>query len=194
MFPAASLLTTLLLALSIAATPVEVRSPRVTLPFAKRINTSGGAIQLVEHDQARATALKERGAAIQSGNLDRRTASFAVTNEAVSYVAAVQVGNPATTCVLRLCIEFHDIYSHVCRQFDRRHWLFQHLGWCLYTIHSNKYQHEHWTACGKIDQFFSIAKGTFTFSRSRSRTALALSLVSPMTSFTGRNRELIMFL
>lgn len=100
MFPAASLLTTLLLAISIAATPVEVRTPRVTLPFAKRINTSGGAIKLVEHDQARAAALKDRGAALQSGNLNRRTASIAVTNEAVSYVAAVAVGNPATTCVL----------------------------------------------------------------------------------------------
>ncbi|KAF9245853.1 aspartic peptidase domain-containing protein [Melanogaster broomeanus] len=97
MFPAASLLTTLLLALSIVATPVEVRSPHVTLPFAKRINTSGGAINLVEHDQLRATALKDRAAAIQSGKVDRRTASIAVTNEAVSYVAAVSVGSPATT-------------------------------------------------------------------------------------------------
>ncbi|KAF8846105.1 acid protease [Paxillus ammoniavirescens] len=97
MFPAASLLTTLLLALSIAATPVEVRSSHVTLPFAKRVNTAGGAIKLVENDQARAAALKDRAAAIQSGHLDRRTASIAVTNEAVSYVAAVGVGSPATT-------------------------------------------------------------------------------------------------
>ncbi|KAF8140530.1 hypothetical protein EV363DRAFT_354488 [Boletus edulis] len=59
MFPAASLLTTLLLALSIAATPVEIRSSPVTLPFAKRINTSGGAIDLVQHDQARAAAIKD---------------------------------------------------------------------------------------------------------------------------------------
>ncbi|KAG8219573.1 aspartic proteinase [Butyriboletus roseoflavus] len=97
MFPAASLLTTLLLAISIAATPVEVRTPHVTLPFAKRINTSGGAIKLVERDQARAAALKDRATAIQNGSLDRRTASIPVTNEAVSYVAAVGVGNPATT-------------------------------------------------------------------------------------------------
>ena len=102
MFPAGSLLTTLLLALSIAATPVEIRSPHITLPFAKRINTSGGAINLVQHDQARAAALKERGAAIQSGKLDRRADSTAVTNEAVSYIAAVGVGNPATTCMIYL--------------------------------------------------------------------------------------------
>lgn len=99
MFPAASLLTTLLLAISIAATPVEVRSPSVTLPFAKRINASGGAINLVQHDQARAAALKDRAAAIQSGQLDRRASSIAVTNEAVSYIAEVGVGSPATTCV-----------------------------------------------------------------------------------------------
>lgn len=102
MFPTASLLTTLLLALSIAATPVEVRSPRVTLPFAKRVNTSGGALNLVQNDQARAAAIKERGAAIQSGKLDRRASSIAVTNEAVSYIAAVGVGSPATTCVFCL--------------------------------------------------------------------------------------------
>ena len=100
MFRAASLLTTLFLALSIAATPVEVRTPRITLPFAKRINTDGGAINLVQRDQARAAALKERGAAIQSGKIDRRTASVAVTNEAVSYIASVGIGCPATTCAL----------------------------------------------------------------------------------------------
>ncbi|KAF8560104.1 acid protease [Imleria badia] len=97
MFPAASLLTTLLLALSIVATPVEVRTPHVTLPFAKRINTRGGAIKLVEHDQARAAALKDRGATIQNGKLDRRAGSIAVTNEAVRYIAAVGVGSLATT-------------------------------------------------------------------------------------------------
>lgn len=101
MFPAASLLTTLLLALSIAATPVEVRTSPVTLPFAKRISTTGGAIKLVEHDQARATALKDRADAISNGKLDRRTASIAVTNEAVSYIASVGVGSPATYCTLQ---------------------------------------------------------------------------------------------
>ncbi|KAF9245850.1 aspartic peptidase domain-containing protein [Melanogaster broomeanus] len=94
MFPAASLLPTLLLALSIVAATVEVRSPRVTLPFAKRINTSGGAINLVQHDQLRATALKDRAAAIQSGRVDRRTASMPATNEAIYYLAAVGVDSP----------------------------------------------------------------------------------------------------
>ncbi|KAG0700668.1 aspartic peptidase domain-containing protein [Suillus ampliporus] len=93
MFPAASLLTTLLLALSIAASPVEVRDSPITLPVARRLNTSGGSINLVEHDQSRAAALKSIG----TSSLGRRAASIAVTNEAVSYIAAVGVGSPATT-------------------------------------------------------------------------------------------------
>ncbi|KAG2343384.1 acid protease [Suillus weaverae] len=93
MFPAASLLTTLLLALSIAASPVEIRDSPITLPIARRLNTSGGTINLLQHDQSRATALKT-----VSGNaLGRRTGSIPVTNDAVTYIAAVGVGSPATT-------------------------------------------------------------------------------------------------
>ena len=103
MFRAASLLTTLLLALSIVATPVEVRTPRVTLPLAKRINANGGAINLVQLDQARAAALKGRGAAIQSGKIDRRDViNIPADNMGVSYIASVGVGSPATTCALCL--------------------------------------------------------------------------------------------
>lgn len=94
MFPAASLLTTLLLALSIAASPVEIRNSPVTLPIARRLNTSGGTINLLQHDQSRAAALKSVG----GDTLNRRTGSIAVTNDAVSYIAAVGVGSPATTC------------------------------------------------------------------------------------------------
>lgn len=93
MFPAASLLTTLLLALSIAASPVEIRNSPVTLPIARRLNTSGGTINLLQHDQSRAAALKSVG----GDTLNRRTGSIAVTNDAVSYIAAVGVGSPATT-------------------------------------------------------------------------------------------------
>ncbi|KAG1783587.1 aspartic peptidase domain-containing protein [Suillus placidus] len=93
MFPAASLLTILLLALSIAASPVEIRDSPITLPIARRLNTSGGTINLLQHDQCRAAALKTA-----SGNaLGRRTGSIPVTNNAVTYIAAVGVGSPATT-------------------------------------------------------------------------------------------------
>ncbi|KAG1724851.1 aspartic peptidase domain-containing protein [Suillus lakei] len=87
MFPAASLLTTLLLALSIAASPVEIRDSPITLPIARRLNTSGGTINLLQHDQGRATALK----AVSGSTLSRRTGSIPVTNDAFG------VGSPATT-------------------------------------------------------------------------------------------------
>ncbi|KAG2368809.1 aspartic peptidase domain-containing protein [Suillus spraguei] len=96
MFPAASLLTTLLLALSIVASPVEIRSSPITLPIARKLNTSGGTINILQHDQSRAAALKNVG----SDTLSRRTASITVTNDAVSYIAAVGVGSPATTYYL----------------------------------------------------------------------------------------------
>ncbi|KAG1864670.1 aspartic peptidase domain-containing protein [Suillus subalutaceus] len=96
MFPAASLLTTLLLALSIAASPVEIRNSPITLPIARRLNTSGGTINLLQHDQSRAAALKNVG----ESTLSRRTGSITVTNDAVSYIAAVGVGSPATTYYL----------------------------------------------------------------------------------------------
>ncbi|KAG1826298.1 aspartic peptidase domain-containing protein [Suillus subaureus] len=86
MFPAASLLTTLLLALSIAASPVEIRSSPITLPIARRLNTSGGTINLLQHDQSRAAALKNVGEKHPQPSY--------------CYIAAVGVGSPATTYYL----------------------------------------------------------------------------------------------
>src|SRR5882757_5378485 len=82
MFPAASLLTTFLLAWSIVASPVVLNST-VTLPIARRLNTSNGTIS----------------------PLDRR-ASFNVliVNEIFHYVTSVYVGSPQdfTTCKFNL--------------------------------------------------------------------------------------------
>ncbi|KAI6015051.1 aspartic peptidase domain-containing protein [Pisolithus orientalis] len=98
MFPVASLLTTVLLALSTAASPVEIRSPLITLPFARSLNTRGGTVNLLQHDQVRATALRDRGNAIAAGRLDRRQSNMPITTfEAAGYIAAVGVGSPATT-------------------------------------------------------------------------------------------------
>ncbi|KAG2117533.1 aspartic peptidase domain-containing protein [Suillus cothurnatus] len=74
MFPAVSLLTTLLLALSIATSPVEIHDSPITLSITRRLNTSGGTINLLQHDQSRAATLKS-----------------------VDYIASVSIGNPATT-------------------------------------------------------------------------------------------------
>ncbi|KAG1894974.1 aspartic peptidase domain-containing protein [Suillus fuscotomentosus] len=92
MFPAASLLTILLLALSIVASPVEIHDSPITLSVAWRLNTSGGTINLLQHDQSRATALKTVG----RDTLSRRTGSTIAMNDAVCYTAALGIGSPAT--------------------------------------------------------------------------------------------------
>ncbi|KAG2044376.1 aspartic peptidase domain-containing protein [Suillus americanus] len=83
MFPAASLLTIILLALSIAASPFEIRDSLFTLPIARRLNVSDGPINFLQQDKTRVAALK--------------AGSPPVTNQVTSYVAAVGVGSPATT-------------------------------------------------------------------------------------------------
>jgi cathepsin E len=96
MFPT-TLLTTLLLALSVAANPVQLDRPLVTLPISRRLNLTS-VHNLVRHDQARAKALKLRGSNV-AGN-SRAVVNEAIDNQAVTYVATVSVGSPATTCEL----------------------------------------------------------------------------------------------
>lgn len=95
MFPT-TLLTTLLLALSVAANPVLVDRSPVTLPISRRLNLTS-VHNLVRHDQARAKALKLKGSA-RSGLDSRAVISEQVDNQAVTYVASIGVGSPATTC------------------------------------------------------------------------------------------------
>ncbi|KAG2341554.1 acid protease [Suillus weaverae] len=86
MFPAASLLTTLLLALSIAGSLIEVDISPITLPIARRLNVSKGTTNLLQSDKARVAALK-----------GSQTSSIPVINDAIGYIAAVGVGSPAKT-------------------------------------------------------------------------------------------------
>lgn len=101
MFPA-TLLTTLLLAFSVAANPVVVDRSTVTLPLSRRLNLTS-IHNLVLHDQARAKNLKLG----RSGKSATRRAviSEPVQNQAVTYVASIGVGSPATTCKLFLSFE-----------------------------------------------------------------------------------------
>jgi cathepsin E len=94
----ATLLTTLLLAMAVAANPVLVQRSLVTLPISKRVNITS-AKQLLQHDQARAQALKAKGQAKVTGISLQGDAviSSQANNEAVSYIAAIGVGSPATT-------------------------------------------------------------------------------------------------
>ena len=79
-----SLLATVILALAVAATPVQVDKPLVSLPLVRRTNTTNLA-NLLASDQARARNLKNRSQA----KLNARDGSIDVTNTAVTYVASV---------------------------------------------------------------------------------------------------------
>ncbi len=98
MFPTASLTAFLLLAVSVAANPIVVRKPPVSLSFARHLNVTG-AHDLVQKDQARAKNLVSVSKAKQSGTLSPgAVVSVGVTNVGVVYEASVGVGNPPTNC------------------------------------------------------------------------------------------------
>lgn len=92
MFSSSSLITTLSLALAVAATPlVSVRDTLVTLPIAKRINFTGPA-SLHGRDLARASHLRAKAEAKLAGRsfVERAAVgSVSATNQAVDYVANV---------------------------------------------------------------------------------------------------------
>jgi cathepsin E len=92
----ASLLTTVLLALAVAAEPIPVKRSLVTLPVSRRINVNSSVRNILQHDQLRAQALKSQGEAKAAGVI--RQISTQVENQAVSYIASIGVGSPATTC------------------------------------------------------------------------------------------------
>lgn len=97
----ASLLSTLLLALAVSANPVALHDAKVTLPLARRLNTTS-IHNLVRHDQNRAKALRARAEAKTSGSfVSDAIINESVDNQAVTYIAEVGVGSPATTCMSR---------------------------------------------------------------------------------------------
>jgi hypothetical protein len=82
------LIASLALFTSVYASPVTVRDTFVTIPIAKRVNTTGGALRLVQHDRARVQGLH----ALASGSHLRPetiVGSLPATNQAVDYVATV---------------------------------------------------------------------------------------------------------
>jgi len=104
MFPA-TLLTILLLAFSVAANPVVINRSPVTLPISRRVNFTS-IHNLVRHDQARAKALKAKGAAKAAGvflnfHSDAVNSSPA-DNQAVTYTATVGIGIRPTNCKHRI--------------------------------------------------------------------------------------------
>ena len=102
MFPTA-ILTALLLALTVAASPVvQVYDSPIRLSFSRRFNTTS-ARNLLQNDRKRVTALKARAKAILGDELTVEEAAIAnqpVEDQVVKYIASVGVGSPATTCTL----------------------------------------------------------------------------------------------
>ena len=93
-----TLLTTVLIALAVAADPIPVKRSLVTLPISRRIQLKN--LNLLEHDQLHAKALRAKGEARASGTplSDRAVISSQAENQAVSYVASIGVGSPPTQC------------------------------------------------------------------------------------------------
>ena len=91
----ATLLSTLLLAIVVAANPVPTLESHVKLSLSRHLNVTG-VLNILKHDQARARHLVDRA----TGQLDLQSAAtgMPITNNAVTYTAAVGVGNPTTTC------------------------------------------------------------------------------------------------
>jgi len=89
------LLTTVLLALAVAADPVIVKRSLVKLPVSRHINVTTSIQNILQHDQLRAKALKATGEARAAG-IGRAVISSQADNQAVSYIASIGVGSPAT--------------------------------------------------------------------------------------------------
>lgn len=88
-----------LLAATAVANPIVIDKPLLTAPIVKRLSTTNMR-GLLERDQARAQHLITKGRAIAGGATLQKDAvvSFPVVNEAVTYIANVAVGSPATNC------------------------------------------------------------------------------------------------
>lgn len=100
----AKFLSLITLALAVSANPIVVRDSLVRVPFGKNVNVTSPE-QILAADQARAAALRAHGQARASGKLTKDAViSVGVQNQAVTYVATVGVGSPATDCKSRpLC-------------------------------------------------------------------------------------------
>ncbi|KAG2367204.1 hypothetical protein BDR07DRAFT_1479329 [Suillus spraguei] len=87
---AASLLI-LSLAFSITGSPLGVRKFSITLPLTRRLNSSNGTINFLQHD-------KDRVAALGGYNTHgRRVDSIPMTSRVLLFTVAVDVGIPSTT-------------------------------------------------------------------------------------------------
>ena len=86
-----SFLSTLFFALAVAASPVERKESLPHLSFTKRFNSG----KILKHDQRRVHHFKTGNV---RGIKNRDVINSPAENRAVTYVASVGVGSPATNC------------------------------------------------------------------------------------------------
>ena len=124
MFPAGSVFTIVLVALSVTASVVKIRDdvPNANLPFVMNLNLSGA--KLPDIDRGRVAHLMTRGKQMDGFDLDgvnslrRRASSIAATNAAFTYLAEVNVGNPATSYSLLVDTGSSNIWVNIlCRTY-----------------------------------------------------------------------------
>ncbi|KAG2355852.1 aspartic proteinase [Suillus spraguei] len=90
MFLTVSFLT-VLLALSITGSPVEVHNSPIILPLTRKLNSSNGTMNLVQHDKACVVTFRDYN---MHG---RRAESIPMTYSRGRYIVALNVGSPPTT-------------------------------------------------------------------------------------------------
>ncbi|KIL59258.1 hypothetical protein M378DRAFT_14958 [Amanita muscaria Koide BX008] len=86
-----TLLSTLLLALAVAANPVATRGPYTKLQLSRQLNTTG-VYNVLQHDQARAAHLVAKA----SGKQTRAVYNEPITNVVFYYIATIGIGTPPT--------------------------------------------------------------------------------------------------
>lgn len=93
-------LSMLAFCLSVAANPIVIRDNLIRIPFSKHVNVTEPA-HILKQDQARASAIISQGKRKSRNKLQKdavEIGSVEVQNQAVAYLANVNIGNPATTC------------------------------------------------------------------------------------------------
>ncbi|KAF8879842.1 aspartic protease [Infundibulicybe gibba] len=84
------------LANAVSANPVVIRGSPVTLPLSRRLNLTS-VHNLLRHDQVRARNLRARAERKLNPRSNDAVINEQVDNQAVTYIASVGVGSPATT-------------------------------------------------------------------------------------------------
>ena len=122
---------TFVLSIQLLQSPQIIRTGPVRLPFAKKINQTS-VKNVLKIDRARAAAHMARFGIRVNTPASRRDVEEPADDQAVSYVASVGVGSPATQCQSHLCLVLFCVEPQriLCRLFDNRYGIFEHLGRC----------------------------------------------------------------